>query len=37
MTRIEQVKEVDGHRMLVNNPQIYDKYLRIESLQQFGG
>ena len=37
MTRIEQVKEVDGHKMLVNNPQIYDKYLRIESLQQFGG
>lgn len=38
MTRIEQVREIaGGHQMLVNNPQIYEKYLTISALQRFTG
>jgi len=37
MTRIEQVREIaGGHKMMVNDPKIYDKYLTINSLQQLG-
>lgn len=38
MTRIEQVREVPGgHRMRVNDPDIYDRYLTVEALQRLGG
>lgn len=37
MTRIEQVKEVPGgHRMRVNDPGIFDRYLTLDSLQRLG-
>jgi len=38
MSRIEQVKEVKGgHRMRVNDPEVYSKYLTVSALQRLGG
>ncbi len=37
MTRIEQVREVaGGHRMMVNDPSVYEKYLTFTALQRLG-
>jgi hypothetical protein len=37
MTRLEQVREIDGgHRMRVNDPEIYEKYLTVSALQSIG-
>lgn len=37
MTRIEQVAELDGgHRMRVNDPAIYEKYLTVAAIQRLG-
>lgn len=37
MTRVEQVKSIaGGHRMLVNDPAIYERYLTLEALQRLG-
>lgn len=38
MTRIEQVRKVPGgHRMRVNDPAIYSKYLTVGALRRLGG
>lgn len=37
MTRIEQVREVAGHAMAVNDPAVYEKYLTLAALQRLGG
>lgn len=38
MTRIEQVREIDGgnHKMRVNDPIIFEKYLTMNSLERLG-
>jgi hypothetical protein len=37
MTRLEQVQEIPGgHRMRVNDPEIYDKYLTRTALESLG-
>lgn len=37
MTRIEQVREVSGHTMRVNDPTVYEKYLTTSAMQRLGG
>ncbi len=38
VTRLEQTRKVDGgHVMKVNDPDVYDRYLTMASLQRFGG
>ena len=36
MTRLEQLAEVPGHKMHVNDPDIYEKYLTVSALQSRG-
>ena len=37
MTRLEQAREVSGgYRMVVNDPDLYDRYLTVSALRRLG-